>query len=81
MLGQFEDKSEVKTDALIHHSDNAAVQDNSVVIRRGEPRDKEPVRYLVRQFHEQSAFADMSFSDERFDRHAEAILKKTNSHV
>ena len=77
MLEQGEDAQQVqRSGAQVADAEASGDQGESVIIRRGELGDIEQVRHLMRQFHEQSVFADTPFSDERFDKHISEIARR-----
>lgn len=47
-----------------------------VLIRVGEAADKEPVRALMKRFHGDTVFGHLPFSDAKYDRNADTVLKK-----
>ncbi len=68
--------------AVTHQANSHVAEDgkpsvtSKIKIRYAEAVDKEPARRLLNQFHGDTIFSHLPFSDKKFERYAETILSK-----
>ncbi len=52
-----------------------ATQNNNIIVRLAKPQDLEPARAIARALHEKTVFAHIPWSDRKFDRQCDEIIK------
>lgn len=60
--------------AIFARQKNNDKMNNKIILRVGEAGDKEPVREMLKRFHQTTIFGKYPFSDKKYEEHAQKIL-------